>query len=189
MPSQPFATDPSMPLPTPPNTTVQLEEAKRRLEERSIPTPVKSRSFGGITTKESKKVASVSQGAMRPAIPSTKTVPCELDMSGDSSTLEKKSSTKRSGSSSANTSGSAEETVIGYYLCSEPIPYRITVQGKHITLAMFKQLIGRKGNFKYFFKKRSNEFESEVVFEEISNDDEVLPLWDGKIVAKVDKMD
>lgn len=189
MPSQPFATDPSMPLPTPPNTTVQLEEAKRRLEERSIPTPVKSRSFGGITTKESKKVASVSQGAMRPAIPSTKTVPCELDMSGDSSTLEKKSSTKKSGSSSANTSGSADETVIGYYLCSEPIPYRITVQGKHITLAMFKQLIGRKGNFKYFFKKRSNEFESEVVFEEISNDDEVLPLWDGKIVAKVDKMD
>lgn len=43
MPSQPFATDPSMPLPTPPNTTVQLEEAKRRLEERSVPTPVKSR--------------------------------------------------------------------------------------------------------------------------------------------------
>lgn len=42
---------------------------------------------------------------------------------------------------------------------------------------------------RYFFKKRSNEFESEVVFEEISNDDEVLPLWDGKIVAKVDKMD
>lgn len=62
--------------------------------------------------------------------------------------FRKKSSTKRSGSSSANTSGSAEETVIGYYLCSEPIPYRITVQGKHITLAMFKQLIGRKGNFK-----------------------------------------
>lgn len=60
----------------------------------------------------------------------------------------KKSSTKKSGSSSANTSGSADETVIGYYLCSEPIPYRITVQGKHITLAMFKQLIGRKGNFK-----------------------------------------
>ncbi|XP_078319684.1 axin-1-like isoform X2 [Crassostrea virginica] len=190
MPSQPFATDPSMPLPTPPNTTVQLEEAKRRLEERSVPTPVKSRSFGGITNKESKKVASVSQGATRgPAIPSTKTVPCDLDMSGDSSTLEKKSSTKKSGSSSANTSGSADETVIGYYLCSEPIPYRITVPGKHITLFMFKQLIGRKGNFKYFFKKRSNEFESEVVFEEISNDDEELPLWDGKIVAKVDKMD
>lgn len=50
--------------------------------------PLPYRSFGGITTKESKKVASVSQGAMRPAIPSTKTVPCELDMSGDSSTLE-----------------------------------------------------------------------------------------------------
>lgn len=42
---------------------------------------------------------------------------------------------------------------------------------------------------RYFFKKCSNEFESEVVFEEISNDDEVFLLWDGKIVVKVDKMD
>lgn len=42
MPNQPFAQDPSMPLPTPPNTTVQLEEAKRRLEE-SRTVPVKSK--------------------------------------------------------------------------------------------------------------------------------------------------
>lgn len=34
-PAQPFAQDPSMPLLNPPNTTSQLEEARRRLEEES----------------------------------------------------------------------------------------------------------------------------------------------------------
>ena len=35
LPGQPFIQDPSMPLMTPPNTTTQLEEAKRRLEDES----------------------------------------------------------------------------------------------------------------------------------------------------------
>ena len=43
LPSQPFVQDPNMPLPTPPNVTVQLEEAKRRLEEKETRTPVKSK--------------------------------------------------------------------------------------------------------------------------------------------------
>ncbi|KAJ8317941.1 hypothetical protein KUTeg_003032 [Tegillarca granosa] len=105
MPNQPFAQDPSMPLPTPPNTTVQLEEAKRRLEE-SRTVPVKSNA--------------------------------------------------NTSASAANTSSSssADETIIGY-----------------------------------FFKKKSNEFESDVVFEEIQDDNAVLPLWDGKVVAKVERND
>ena len=43
LPSQPFVQDSSMPLPTPPNPTTQLEEAKRRLETQSAATPVKSK--------------------------------------------------------------------------------------------------------------------------------------------------
>ena len=43
MPSQPFVQDSSMPLPTPPNPTTQLEEAKRRLEESRVSGPVKSK--------------------------------------------------------------------------------------------------------------------------------------------------
>nr|AKJ32472.1 axin [Pinctada fucata] len=185
VPAQPFATDLSMPLLNPPNTTVQLEEAKRRLEERSV--PVKSKSCGGIASKDTKKGSS--QGTLRMSMSLTKA--SELDVSGDSgSTLEKKSA-KRSSPSSANTSGGSgmEETVVGYFFCSEPIPYRLSFAGKHITLSQFKNLIGRKGSFKYFFKKKSNEFESEVVFEEIQDDSEVLPLWDGKIVAKVERVD
>lgn len=41
----------------------------------------------------------------------------------------------------------------------------------------------------YFFKKACDEFETGVVKEEINNDDEVLPLWEGKVVAKVERMD
>lgn len=43
--------------------------------------------------------------------------------------------------------------------------------------------------YRYFFKKKSNEFESDVVFEEIQDDNAVLPLWDGKVVAKVERND
>lgn len=44
LPSQPFVQDSNMPLPTPPNPTTQLEEAKRRLEDQSrTSVPVKSK--------------------------------------------------------------------------------------------------------------------------------------------------
>lgn len=43
MPSQPFMQDPSMPILQPTSTTVQLEEAKRRLEESRTVPPVKSK--------------------------------------------------------------------------------------------------------------------------------------------------
>jgi len=40
---------------------------------------------------------------------------------------------------------------------------------------------------RYFFKKASNEFDSGVVLEEVMEDDDILPLWDGKIIAKVER--
>lgn len=189
MPSQPFIQDPSMPILGPPSTTTQLEECKRRLEESRAVPPVKSKSFGGITNTKDKKPNMVSQGNIRPSMPTTRTVPSDLgDMSFDTLGADKK---KKSPNSSANTSGSTgEETVIGYYFCQEPIPYKITVPGHHVTLAQFKHLIGRLGNYRYFFKKKSNEFESEgAVYEEIKNDFEILPLWEGRIIAKVTKND
>jgi len=39
---------------------------------------------------------------------------------------------------------------------------------------------------RYFFKKASDEFDSGVVLEEVMEDDDILPLWDGKIIAKVE---
>jgi len=39
---------------------------------------------------------------------------------------------------------------------------------------------------RYFFKTPSNEFDSGAVMEEIFNDDTILPLWEGKILGKVE---
>ncbi|VDP51046.1 unnamed protein product [Schistosoma curassoni] len=72
----------------------------------------------------------------------------------------------------------------------DPVPYRSLWPSSEITLGQFKQLIPKKkGLFRYFFKKASDEFDSGVVHQEITNDDTVLPLWEGKIVAKVERID
>lgn len=39
-------------------------------------------------------------------------------------------------------------TVVGYYFCDEPIPYRTTIAGKNVTLGQFKQHIAKKGNYR-----------------------------------------
>ena len=39
-------------------------------------------------------------------------------------------------------------TVVGYYFCDEPIPYRTTIAGNNVTLGQFKQHIAKKGNYR-----------------------------------------
>lgn len=43
--------------------------------------------------------------------------------------------------------------------------------------------------YRYFFKTPSQEFGTDYVYEEIHDDSAVLPLIDGKIVAKVEKIE
>mgnify|MGYP001554002264 CR=1 FL=1 len=43
--------------------------------------------------------------------------------------------------------------------------------------------------FRYFFKKASDEFDSGVIMEEVWNNDDILPLWEGKVIGRVKKMD
>ncbi|KAG5455032.1 Mucolipin-1, partial [Clonorchis sinensis] len=82
---------------------------------------------------------------------------------------------------SSPSSGSPHSLVIGYYLGDDPVPYRSLWPSAEITLGQFKQLIPKKkGSFRYFFKKLSNEFGSGVVHQEITNDSCLLPLWEGK---------
>ena len=40
--------------------------------------------------------------------------------------------------------------------------------------------------FRFFFKKASDEFDSGVVHEEITDDEAFLPKWQGKVVGKVE---
>lgn len=42
---------------------------------------------------------------------------------------------------------------------------------------------------RYYFKKVSDEFDCGVVFEEVREDDTVLPVFEEKIIGKVEKVD
>ena len=42
---------------------------------------------------------------------------------------------------------------------------------------------------RYFFKKADNEFDSGCVLEEFFDDAAVVPIWEGKIVCKVEKIE
>lgn len=42
---------------------------------------------------------------------------------------------------------------------------------------------------RYYFKRDSDEFGEGAVFEEVGDDNAVLPMWMDKIVAKVEKID
>ena len=43
--------------------------------------------------------------------------------------------------------------------------------------------------FRYFFKKKSDDFGEGAVFEEVKEDCAVVPTWEGKIVARLQKVD
>lgn len=42
---------------------------------------------------------------------------------------------------------------------------------------------------RFYFKKVSDEFDCGVVFEEVRDDDAVLPIFEEKIIGKVEKVD
>ncbi|VDM31882.1 unnamed protein product [Hydatigera taeniaeformis] len=93
------------------------------------------------------------------------------------------------GGGSVGSGGGSGGLVVGYYLCDDPVPYRSQWPSNVITLGQFKHLVPKKGLFRFFFKTTSDEFDSGVVHQEISNDDAVLPLWEGKVVAKVERVE
>uniref|UniRef100_A0A4W5L3K3 DIX domain-containing protein n=1 Tax=Hucho hucho TaxID=62062 RepID=A0A4W5L3K3_9TELE len=82
-----------------------------------------------------------------------------------------------------------ENVTVAYYFCGEPIPYRTTVKGRVVTLGQFKELLTKKGFYRFYFKKVSDEFDCGVVFEEVKEDDAILPIYEEKIIGKVEKVD
>ncbi|XP_023654360.1 axin-1 isoform X1 [Paramormyrops kingsleyae] len=172
-PSHPFIQDPTMPPNPAPNPLTQLEEARRRLEE-------EKRRSGTLQTKQRYVLEVMERGrtAARPAlIPAFSVVPAVSDI--DLSEPEHKA-TKRT---------PCENITVAYYFCGEPIPYRTSVKGRIVTLGQFKELLTKKGSYRYYFKKVSHEFDCGVVFEEVREDDAILPIYEEKIVGKVEKID
>uniref|UniRef100_A0A671K9Z6 Axin 2 n=1 Tax=Sinocyclocheilus anshuiensis TaxID=1608454 RepID=A0A671K9Z6_9TELE len=164
-PAHPFVQDPAMPPLPPPNTLAQLEEARRRLEEVSKP------------SKQRHSTSSLQRDKSHP-------VPVQNGSSA-LQTDEPKDLKKMSGSHSSLGS----ETVVTYFFCGEEIPYRRMMKTHSLTLGHFKEQLRKKGNYRYYFKKASDEFECGAVFEEVWDDCTVLPMYEGKILGKVERMD
>ncbi|XP_053706793.1 axin-1 [Synchiropus splendidus] len=169
-PSHPFIQDPTMPPNPAPNPLIQLEEVRRRLEEEQIQSGHKQRYVMEVIQR--------GRTAVRPPlIPLHSVVPGVSD--SEFSESELKTIKKLP----------CENITVAYYFCGEPIPYRTSVKGKIVTLGQFKELLTKKGNYRYFFKRASDEFKCGVVFQEVREDDAILPVFEEKIVGKVEKID
>ncbi|CAO2645879.1 Axin2 [Lemmus lemmus] len=83
----------------------------------------------------------------------------------------------------------ASELVVTYFFCGEEIPYRRVLKAQTLTLGYFKEQLSKKGNYRYYFKKASDEFACGAVFEEIWDDETVLPVYEGRILGKVERID
>ncbi|KAL4659011.1 axin-1-like [Arapaima gigas] len=172
-PAHPFVQDPTMPPNPAPNPLTQLEEARRRLEE-------ERRKTCTLQTKQRYVLEVIQRGrsAARPALfPPLSVVPAVSDI--DLSEPDHKEMKM----------GPCDNVTVAYYFCGEPIPYRTSVKGRTVTLGQFKELLTKKGSYRYYFKKVSDEFDCGVVFEEVREDNAVLPIFEEKIVGKVEKVD
>uniref|UniRef100_A0A8D1UZN1 Axin-2 n=1 Tax=Sus scrofa TaxID=9823 RepID=A0A8D1UZN1_PIG len=83
----------------------------------------------------------------------------------------------------------ASELVVTYFFCGEEIPYRRMLKAQSLTLGHFKEQLSKKGNYRYYFKTASDEFACGAVFEEIWDDEMVLPMYEGRILGKVERID
>ncbi|CAG5126334.1 unnamed protein product, partial [Candidula unifasciata] len=191
LPSQPFAQDPSMPLLTPPNPTTQLEEAKRRLGTQArtagvSATPVKLKALASVPQKDKIRLPA---GGPLPATSHTRTLPHLHTVPAHIEAPDV--SFRTSACTSSPLPPGSSDTVIGIYMGQEPIPYRHQLPGRAITLAQIKNLVTKRGPYKYYFKRHSDEFgdSAGAVFEDIADDNVIVPLWQGKIVVKVEKLD
>nr|XP_009936701.1 PREDICTED: axin-2 [Opisthocomus hoazin] len=81
------------------------------------------------------------------------------------------------------------ELVVTYFFCGEEIPYRRMLKAQSLTLGHFKEQLSKKGNYRYYFKKASDEFDCGAVFEEVWEDETILPMYEGRILGKVERID
>ncbi|XP_032726682.1 axin-2 isoform X2 [Lontra canadensis] len=168
--AHPFTQDPAMPPLTPPNTLAQLEEACRRLAE--VSKPPKQRCCAAGQQRDRNHSAGGQAGAPPFSSPSL-------------ASEDHKEPKKLAGVHALQ----ASELVVTYFFCGEEIPYRRMLKAQSLTLGHFKEQLSKKGNYRYYFKKASDEFACGAVFEEIWDDEAVLPMYEGRILGKVERID
>uniref|UniRef100_A0A8C0ZUV4 DIX domain-containing protein n=1 Tax=Castor canadensis TaxID=51338 RepID=A0A8C0ZUV4_CASCN len=168
--THPFTQDPAMPPLTPPNTLAQLEEACRRLAE--VSKPPKQRCCMASQQRDRNHLATGQVGT--------------LPFSNSSLAPEDHKEPKKLAGVHAL---QASELVVTYFFCGEEIPYRRMLKAQSLTLGHFKEQLSKKGNYRYYFKKASDEFACGAVFEEIWDDETELPMYEGRILGKVERID
>ncbi|KAM6317366.1 axin-2 isoform 2-T2 [Podargus strigoides] len=169
-PAHPFIQDPAMPPLTPPNTLAQLEEACRRLAE--VSKPQKQRCSTSNQQRDRNHSA---------AVPGGNSPFCNASLTTEDHKEPKKLPVVHTSQSS--------ELVVTYFFCGEEIPYRRMLKAQSLTLGHFKEQLSKKGNYRYYFKKASDEFDCGAVFEEIWEDETILPMYEGRILGKVERID
>uniref|UniRef100_A0A8C6G2Q1 Axin 2 n=1 Tax=Moschus moschiferus TaxID=68415 RepID=A0A8C6G2Q1_MOSMO len=162
--------DSAVPPLTPPNTLAQLEEACRRLAEVSKPP----------------KQRCCAAGQQRDRSHPGPGVPGAAPFSSPSPASEDHKEPKKLAGVHAL---QASELVVTYFFCGEEIPYRRMLKAQSLTLGHFKEQLSKKGNYRYYFKKASDEFACGAVFEEVWDDEVVLPMYEGRILGKVERID
>ncbi|XP_072882505.1 axin-2 isoform X2 [Hemitrygon akajei] len=175
-PSHPFVQDPAMPPLPPPNTLAQLEEARRRLEEEKKVCKTQKQRYSTSSLQRDRNHLSPAPGGS-----------LSQSISGLTSSTEEHKALKKQ--TAAVHSTQPGELVVTYFFCGEDIPYRRMMKGHSLTLAHFKEQLSKKGNYRYYFKRASNEFDCGAVFEEVRSDDSPLPMYEGKILGKVERID
>ncbi|XP_030840345.1 axin-1 isoform X2 [Strongylocentrotus purpuratus] len=202
LPKQPFIQDPNMPLMQPPEPLTVLEEARRRIDmsnrqqrmSSKTSDPRKEKRPAMIPSMTSLSLSGQTRSSMMPTSISDNQIYPGLSRPSTTGGKRPTSSSSSSKGRPTSSSGTMEKKVqpnitIAYYLCNDPIPYRTSLPGSEITLRQFKALISKKGTYRYTFKMPSTEFESGVVHQIIVDDDAVLPLYEGKVVGKVESVD
>merc|ERR1719232_1190561 len=63
----------------------------------------------------------------------------------------------------------------------EPMPYRIKIPTKNVTLRHVKDFLPKKGAFRFYFK---TEIDGDMCYEEETEDSNPVPLWEGKILVQ-----
>ncbi|KAM6163954.1 axin-2 isoform 2-T2 [Rhynchocyon petersi] len=164
-----FTHDPTLPSLTPPNTLAQLEEACRRLAEVSKPPKHRCCAAGQQRDRSHSTAGQAGATSFSPSL----------------APEDPKEPKKLVGVHPLQ----ASELVVTYFFCGEEIPYRRLLKAQSLTLGHFKEQLSKKGNYRYYFKKASDEFACGAVFEEIWDDDTVLPMYEGRILGKVERID
>ncbi|CDQ76006.1 unnamed protein product [Oncorhynchus mykiss] len=209
-PAHPFIQDPAMPPLPPPNTLAQLEEACRRLEEVSKP-PKQRHSTSSLQRDRSHPLPFPSgyPPLISPALQTDEWKEPKKSISGASvsgcdlvvtyffcgeeipyrSMMKTHSLTLGHFKEQLSKKGNYRPFILctdSTRHCEAPKFLRLPrITSGRITGTVFSFL----DSVVYYFKKASDEFECGAVFEEVWEDGALLPMYEGKVLGKVERMD